>query len=208
MCLILHKPAGTPVPFELIDAASAFNRDGWGLMGFAADGEVLVERHAVVDPRAVAARIGQLQDAELLVHLRLRTRGSDAVENGHPIKVSERFHLMHNGNINRFKARVPGRSDSWHFAIDLLRPLAVNWPDALAHPSFITLVEAGLTPDNKVVLMDAQARRLVFFNHQHGVEFEGLWLSSTRWIDRRRLPLAHAPQPQQKTYTAGDLDFV
>jgi hypothetical protein len=208
MCLILHKPAGVTVPRELIDAASAFNRDGWGLMGFLPDGRVLAEHHPVVDPDAVSRRVEELHDAELCVHLRLRTRGSDAVENGHPIKVSERFWLMHNGNINRFKARVPGRSDSWHFAIDLLRPLALNWPDALAHPSFIALVEAGLTPENKVVLMDAQARRLVFFNHQFGVEFEGLWLSSTRWIDRRRLALAHAPQPQQKTYFAGDLDFV
>jgi hypothetical protein len=207
MCLILHKPAGTPVPYELIEAASAFNRDGWGLMGFAADGTVLSERHALVEAGAVARRVEQLREAELCVHLRLRTRGSDAAENGHPIKVSERFQLMHNGTI-KLRARVPGRSDSWHFAVDLLRPLAAQCPDALFHPSFVTLVEAGLTADNKVVLMDAQARRLVFFNHQHGVEFEGLWLSSTRWIDRRRLALAHAPQPQQKTYIAGNLDFV
>jgi len=73
---------------------------------------------------------------------------------------------------------------------------------------FVALVEAGLTPENKVVLLDTQKRQLVFFNHHHGVEFEGLWLSSTRWIDRRRLALTHAPQPQQKTYTAGELDFL
>jgi hypothetical protein len=58
------------------------------------------------------------------------------------------------------------------------------------------------------VLLDTQTRQLVFFNHHHGVEFEGLWLSSTRWIDRRRLALAHAPQPQQKTYTAAELEFL
>ncbi len=44
MCLILHKPAGASVPRELIDAAAAFNRDGWGLMGYAADGGLLLER--------------------------------------------------------------------------------------------------------------------------------------------------------------------
>ena len=207
MCLILHKPASARVPRELIDAAVAFNRDGWGLMGFRADGTELIERHLQVDADRIDQRLRGLRDAELCLHLRLRTRGSDAADNGHPIKVSDRFHLMHNGTL-RLKARVPGRSDSWHFAVDLLRPLAVNWPESLSHPSFVALVEAGLTPENKVVLLDTQARQLVFFNHHHGVEFEGLWLSSTRWIDRRRLALTHAPQPQQKTYTAGELDFL
>ncbi|HWY25676.1 MAG TPA: hypothetical protein VNX47_12195 [Nevskia sp.] len=207
MCLILHKPAGERVPRELIDAAVAFNRDGWGLMGLLPDGGILVERHAVVDAGHIEQRLRELRSTELCLHLRLRTRGSDAPENGHPIKVSDRFHLMHNGTL-RTRTRVPGRSDSWHFAVDLLRPLAANWPDALRHDSFVALVEAGLTPENKLVLLDAQARQLVFFNRHHGAEFEGLWLSSTRWIDRRRLALSNAPQPQQKTYTAGDLDFV
>ncbi|MDE0853839.1 MAG: class II glutamine amidotransferase [Nevskia sp.] len=207
MCLILHKPAGERVAAELIDAAAAFNRDGWGIMGWHPDGSELIERHQQVDADRIKRRLHELRDAELCLHLRLRTRGSDAFENGHPIKVSERFHLMHNGTL-RLKARIPGRSDSWHFAVDLLRPLALNWPESLAHPSFVALVEAGLTPENKVVLLDTQARRLVFFNHRHGVEFEGLWLSSTRWIDRRQLALTHAPQPQQKTYAAAELDFL
>lgn len=207
MCLILHKPAGVRVPRELIDAAAALNRDGWGLMGFRDDGKLLVERHAQVEPQHIDQRLRELDDTELCLHLRLRTRGSDAPDNTHPIKVSDRFYLMHNGTL-RLKSRVPGRSDSWHFAVDLLRPLAVNWPDMLSHPSFLTLVEAGLTSDNKIAVMDAQARRWIFFNHRHGVEFEGLWLSSTKWIDQRRLPLSPAPQAQQKTYTAGDLHFL
>ncbi|MDR3418164.1 MAG: hypothetical protein P4L83_18480 [Nevskia sp.] len=207
MCLILHKPAGRNVPRELVEAAAAFNKDGWGLMGFDAGGEPLLERYAQVDAAAIDRRLQSLQDAELCLHLRLRTRGSDLADNAHPIKVSERFQLMHNGTL-RLRARVPGHSDSWHFAIDLLRPLAVNWPEMLSHPSFLALVEAGLTHENKVVLLDTQQRRLIFYNRHHGAEFEGLWLSSTRWIDRRRLALSHAPQPQQKTYRAGDLDFL
>ena len=56
MCLILHKPAGARVPRELIDAAVAFNRDGWGLMGVHPDGTELIERHQQVD----ADRIGTM----------------------------------------------------------------------------------------------------------------------------------------------------
>jgi hypothetical protein len=207
VCLILHKPAGVAVPRELIEAAAAFNRDGWGLMGHAADGTLLLERHAEVDPLLISQRLRSLHGAELCLHLRLRTRGADTADNLHPLKVSDRFQLMHNGTL-KLATRVPGRSDSWHFAVDVLRPLAVNWPDLLGHPSFLALVEAGLTPENKVVLLDTQARSFVFYNRQHGAEFEGLWLSSTRWIDRRLLPLAHAPQPQQKTYAAGELNFL
>jgi hypothetical protein len=207
MCLILHKPSGIGVPDELIEAAVAFNRDGWGLMGLLPDGAILSEHHPEVSAPQILRRLGELQEAELCLHLRLRTRGSDAPENGHPIKVNERFQLMHNGTL-RLAARVPGRSDSWHFAVDLLQPLAQKWPDALSHPSFVALVEAGLTSENKVVLLDTGARSMVFFNRHHGVEFEGLWLSSTRWIDRRRLALTNAPQPQQKTYGAGDLEFL
>jgi hypothetical protein len=207
MCLILHKPAGASVPRELIDAAAAFNRDGWGLMGYAADGGLLLERHSEVDAVHIARRLRSLREAELCLHLRLRTRGGEAPENLHPLKVSDRFQLMHNGTL-KFAARVPGRSDSWHFAVDVLRPLAVNWPDLLGHPSFLALVEAGLTPENKVVVLDTEARQLIFYNRQHGAEFEGLWLSSTRWIDRRVLPLSNAPQPQQKTYAASELDFL
>jgi len=207
VCLILHKPAGAKVPTELIEAAAAFNRDGWGLMGFTPGGELLLERHAGVDAARIERRLRGLREAELCLHLRLRTRGANSAENLHPLKVSDRFHLMHNGTL-KLAARVPGRSDSWHFAVDVLRPLAVNWPELLGHPSFLALVEAGLTPENKVVVLDAQARRFIVYNRHHGADFEGLWLSSTRWIDRRVLPLSHAPQPQQQTYAAAELDFL
>jgi len=159
-------------------------------MGFGTNGEIIIERHA-----------------ELCLHLRLRTRGDASTENIHPLKVTDRFHLMHNGTL-RLPARVASRSDSWHLAMDLLRPLAAHWPNLPIHSSFQALVEAGLTPENKLVLLDAQAQRLIFFNRHHGAEFEGLWLSSTRWIDRRRLPLTDAPQPQQKTYSANELEFI
>jgi hypothetical protein len=207
MCLIVHKPAGLAIPTELIEAAAAFNRDGWGLMGIGVDGKPLVERHGEVDTAQIERRLRALKQVELCLHLRLRTRGSAAADNAHPLKVSDRFQLMHNGTL-KLPARVAGRSDSWHLAVDVLRPLAVNWPDMLGHPSFLALVEAGLTQENKLVLMDNENGRMIFFNRQHGGEFEGLWLSSTRWIDRRRFALAQAPQPQQKTYSPDELHFL
>ena len=44
MCLIIHKPAGTPIPATLVEAAVRFNSDGWGAMGFTASGRTIITR--------------------------------------------------------------------------------------------------------------------------------------------------------------------
>lgn len=49
MCLIIHKPAGVEIAEELLAAGAAHNPDGWGLMGFDANGRPLIQRRASVD---------------------------------------------------------------------------------------------------------------------------------------------------------------
>ena len=41
-----------------------------------------------------------------------------------------------------------------------------------------------------------------------GAEFDGLWCSSTRWIDQRLLTLRSAPQPQQRSLATERLHFI
>ncbi len=53
-----------------------------------------------------------------------------------------------------------------------------------------TLLEVGLSAENKLAWLDYLHHRIVIVNRQHGVEFEGLWLSDARCIDRALLPLA------------------
>jgi len=206
MCVIVHKPADARIAEDLLDAALALNADGWGLMGFAADGRLIVERHAESDPAAIRAAVAAHPDAELVLHLRQRTRGSADRVNAHPFKVAEGLYLMHNGTLP-LASRVAGRSDTWHLVNDILRPLHGRYAGLLADTSFLALLELGLRPENKVVLLDERERRIAILNHAHGAEFDGLWLSNTRWIDRRRLPLADPPQPQQRSYAADRLHF-
>jgi hypothetical protein len=206
MCLIVHKPAGQSIPADLIEAAAHFNRDGWGLMGFTPDGGLLLERHTRVEVRALMRRLEALAGAELCLHLRLRTRGAHSLDNVQPLKVTDRYWLMHNGTL-RLPVH-PTRSDSRTLAESALRPLFAAWPELPIQAAFVALVEAGLGPENKLVLFDTEWRRFHFFNYRHGAEFEGLWLSSTRWVDRRRLPLAHAPQAQASSYAVKELEFV
>lgn len=207
MCLIVHKPAESRIPQDLLEAALALNSDGWGLMGFSAEGRLLLERHAGTDAAKIRATVAAHPRADLVLHLRQRTRGCADGGNAHPFKVAEGLYLMHNGTLP-MASRVAGRSDTWHLVNDLLRPLHGRHPGLLADRAFLSLLELSLRPDNKLVLLDEQRRRIAIINHAQGADFEGLWLSNTRWIDRRRLPLADPPQPQQRSYRADQLLFV
>ena len=207
MCLIIHKPRGVEIPADLLEAAVSLNRDGWGLMGFAASGELLVERHAAVVLSEILAAERRHRDAEYVLHLRKRTRGAANADNAHPFKVLDGVYLMHNGTL-KLESRVAGMSDSWHFVTDILRPLARRREGVLLDNAFHRLLEIALRPENKLALLDYPARRIVLINQQHGAQLDGLWLSSTRWIDRRLLPLATTPQPQERSYAPADVRFL
>lgn len=207
MCLIVHKPAGSSIPHELIEAAFELNRDGWGAMGFAGDGSLMLERHATVEPKAVLDFERRHRDDEYVLHLRRRTRGGGGLENAHPFRVGPGIYLMHNGTLP-LEPKQPGRSDTWHLVTEILGPLSQRHPGLLSDSAFLQLLELGLKSENKLALLNEGSREIALVNWQHGAELEGLWLSSTRWIDRKRFPLAHAPQPQERVYRPAELRFL
>lgn len=207
MCLIIHKPRGIEIPADLLEAAVSLNRDGWGLMGFSKDGDLLVERHAKVDLQQILATERKLRDSEYVLHLRKRTRGAADVDNAHPFKIIDGVYMMHNGTI-KLDTRVAGMSDSWHFVSEILRPLAQRRQGVLLDNAFHRLLEIALKPENKLALLDYPERRIILINQAHGAELDGLWLSSTRWIDQRLLPLATTPQPQERSYEPSEVRFL
>ena len=157
MCVIVHKPRDARIPADLLEASLRLNADGWGLMGFDADGELVIERHAETDADAIRAALDAHPEGDLVLHLRQRTRGSNEIVNAHPFKIADGLYLMHNGTLP-LGGRVPGRSDTWHLVNDLLRPLHGRYPGLLADEAFLQLLELGLKPENKVVLLDAKNR--------------------------------------------------
>lgn len=207
MCLIIHKPAGARIAKDLLRAAAVHNADGWGLMGFEPNGRSFVHKDPVVSLEVLLDLERKYRDAEYALHLRLRTRGSNGEENLHPFRVLDGVFLMHNGTLD-LPARVPGRSDTWHFVYDVLRPLATRHPGLLSDHGFARVLEFGLRAENKLVLMDRRLRRLLVINRAHGAELDGLWLSSTRWIDRRLLPLDAPPQPQARSHAPTEVGFA
>lgn len=207
MCLIIHKPAGVAIPADLLAAALELNRDGWGAMGFDDLGQLLLEKQAEPDLEAIVAFERRHREHEFVLHLRRRTRGGGGIENVHPFRVVPGMHLMHNGTLP-LEVKQAGRSDTWHLVAEILRPLAQRHRKLLSDPAFLQFLELGLKPENKLAILHEATREIVLVNWQHGAEFDGLWLSSTRWIDRGRFPLAHAPQAQERVYSSRDLSFL
>lgn len=207
MCLIIHKPAGITIDTELLAAAAAHNADGWGLMGLDESGHVILERRARVLLDDLVEIERRYRDAEFVLHLRRQTRGGSGIDNVHPFRVIDGIWLMHNGTL-KIETRVPGRSDTWHFVTDVLRPLAQRYPGLISDRGFLQILEHGLRAENKLALLDQRLQRIVIVNREQGVEVDGLWLSNTRWIDRRLYPLAQPPQPQEQRYQPERLHFA
>lgn len=208
MCLLIHKPAGLPIAADLLEAALSLNGDGCGLMGVRADGRLLLIRRPQIGLDELLALEAGLREAEYVLHLRKRTRGDTGAHNVQPFLVAGRTWLMHNGTLHGLPSEVPGRSDSWHFVQHLLRPLAQRRPGVLLDNAFLRLLELAVRPENKLALFDFSAQRFVLINQQYGAELDGLWLSSTRWIDHRLLPLADAPQPQERSFLPQEVHFL
>lgn len=207
MCVIIHKPAGVAISEQLLLAAASLNRDGWGLMGFTPTGRLLLERYEYVDTARLLETAQQHRDAEYVLHLRQLTRGSTDLQNIHPLWVEGGSFIVHSGTLP-LETPVTGRSDSWHLASQVLRPLLERAPALLGEPAFLQLVELALGPDNRAVLLHQPSRSIHIFNRRYGVEIDGLWCSSTRWIDQRLYHLPRAPQPQQRSPHLEHLSFI
>lgn len=207
MCLIIHKPVGVPIAGDLIEAATALNPDGWGAMGLKRDGEPIIHRELTVDAHEVNRFAHAHLDSELVLHLRRRTRGTVSTHNTHPFEIFDGLYLMHNGTLN-LKGHTPGWSDTRHLVNDLLRPLGRRYEGLLGDAGFLQVLGLCLRPENKLALLDVARRRIAIINREDGAEFEGLWLSNTRWIDRRQLPLGHTPQAQERAYRLQDLGLL
>lgn len=207
MCVIIHKPAGVRVPATLLLAATSLNRDGWGLMGLDACGELILHRSSRVDADELIAAAETYEQAEVVFHLRLLTSGSTHWENIHPLWVGGGSFLMHNGTLSSLQTPVQGRSDSWHFARQVLRPLLQQNPGLIATPAFKALVELALGTTNRAVLLDQPSRSIHIFNRHLGIERHGLWISNPRWIDERVLSFG-ARHRQETSLRTERLRFI
>jgi predicted glutamine amidotransferase len=207
MCLIIHKPEGVSIPHTLVHAAVRFNSDGWGAMGFSASGRTILTRWKTTRACDIQEFADMRTDDELVLHLRYRTRGAADARNLQPFEIVPGLFLMHNGEVD-VPRRLADRSDTWHLVTDLLRPLLERHQGLALDRGFLRILETSLGPANRVALLSRHARRIEILNAAQGIHYQGLWLSSTRWIDQDILEIPGAPQPQRRSYNAKGLHFA
>ena len=188
MCLIIHQPAGATTPAALLRSAAEYDPDGFGFMGFDRRGRAQVERSSGPDV-ALAERLAREHAGRnCAFHFRRRTRGSSLAENLHPFKLAPGLYLMHNGTAN-VEIREAGRSDTWHLVHDYLGPFLAHRRRLIYDRDFRHILDAWLGPQNRIVFLDEAEGRIELLHRADGLEWNGLWLSNARWVDRRLLSL-------------------
>lgn len=206
MCVILHKPAGAVIPEALLLASISLNRDGWGMMGFDPAGRLILERDVGIDRARIFNAVQLYRHSELVLHLRQITGGGSQHDNAHPLDIGNGVYLMHQGTLP-LETRLPGRSDTWHFGELVLGPLLERDPGLVSDPALHRLLELALREQNRMVLLSTASRKIQVLNRRLGVEVEGLWISSPRWVDQRLYPIADATLPQERSVSAESVHF-
>jgi hypothetical protein len=186
VCLIVHQPRSQTAPLDLLRSAAEYNPDGFGFMGFRRDFSVHVERHEEVSLDLLQSLSERFAGLDCAWHFRRRTHGSAQTVNLHPFEVIPGLYLMHNGSAN-VPIRLPGRSDTWHLVHDYLTPLLSHRRRLLYDATFRQILEQWLGPKNRLVVLDEQEGRINVLIPSEGVEWQGLWLSNSRWLDREEL---------------------
>jgi hypothetical protein len=189
MCLIIHKPKEAKVHLDLLHSASQYNPHGYGIMAFTGPKKISVHRHHYTNFEELRRAYLQLAKYECVIHLRLCTRGNITQTNTHPFRVTKSIYMAHNGTLN-IHCRLPGRSDSWHIVNDYLTPLLEETPKILYNDMFQHYIAAKIGPNNRLVFMDAEQKKTIIINQRLGVEYNGLWLSNTKWFDAANFGLA------------------
>jgi hypothetical protein len=204
VCLIIHQPRGATTPPELLRSAAEYNPDGFGFMGFDPRGRVHVER-ATEAAAEIASRLAdKFAGMECAYHFRRRTRGSAQVENLHPFKLAPGLFLMHNGTAN-VPLRVAGHSDTWHLVNDYLAPLLSHRRRLIYDRAFRRILDQWLGPQNRLVVLDEAEGRIELLHRAEGIDWEGLWLSNARWLDRQALRVETSEGPV--AYLATEVGF-
>lgn len=188
MCLIIHKPKDAKLDLELLYSASQYNPHGYGLMAFTGPQKISVIRDQYTHFEALRRAYVHFAKHECVIHLRLRTRGHINHANTHPFRVTNSIYMAHNGTLD-INCRIPGRSDSWHMANDLLQPLLRRNPNIIHAKSFQSYFAKNIGPNNRMVFMDADRQKTVVINKSLGAEYQGAWLSNTKWFDSAKFGL-------------------
>lgn len=172
MCLIIDKPAGKKLERDVLEMSLFRNPDGWGLM-YADAGSIIVHK-GLLPTEFLKVAYSIPKAAHVVYHHRLATHGSKTMDNCHPFPVTDDIYMMHNGILGITTTLEHDKTDSYHFARYVLRPMLMNDPSLFGTTRFANLI-GSLIDKDKIVLLraDGACQRI-----GEGVERKGLWYSN------------------------------
>lgn len=165
----------------------ARNRDGFGFM-YMHEGKLITEHSLgkVQDFIDTWRRI-ESYNTEFACHLRMRTHGNVDMENVHPYKVlgpetGKELWMMHNGVLSCGNTADTTKSDTWHFANHILKPMVDptegRSPDVVFTPQFQYLLSEAVGSSNRLALMDDRGR-LAITRKSGWIEWGNMLFSNT-----------------------------
>jgi hypothetical protein len=167
---------------SLLDNIFSTNEDGVGVM-YANQGVVNASKllpKTTIELRAwVAALEPQYPEQQIAMHFRMRTHGDINFEQCHPYPIPDTgAWLMHNGILSSGNAEDKTKSDTWHYAKDVLAPIAAQSADLLHNLAIQKLLSRDIGSTNKFAILTPDGQ-LSVTNRSSGVEHDGLWFSNT-----------------------------
>jgi hypothetical protein len=170
MCLIILSTKGEQINDDKILNAFLNNPDSWGL-AWAKEGKLHMAKGFGYDSLIKAYR--EAAGLPHMLHFRWATSGKINTANAHPFDLGG-VAFMHNGMLN---VAIENRnmSDTWHYA-QLLKPILVQYPEALGNPNFLKEVGESIGIGNKFTFLEADGTFAIVN------EKAGKWLTPGIWV--------------------------
>lgn len=194
MCLIINVPRGKDFPRDALEAAYYTNSDGAGFMWVEND-RVKTLKNPSADFEWIEQQFDRLQGEGRLfaVHLRFATHGKKDRENTHPFQILRKeadgrdLWMMHNGVLSDFPIFSKGRSDTWHFVENWLKPALKSNPKLIYRESFQKTMGKVIGVSSKLLFLDSGGQVVIINKEQGSNHTSGCWISNTYSINGAKL---------------------
>lgn len=173
MCLLIKQPKGSEIDWQLMKHAYQSNRNGMGVAFPVGKGKVHTHRILPTswDDCAKVLKLyeGRLQKSEMAIHFRLTTQGKTTKDLAHPFRVLDWREdgrdvvLFHNGTMHELPEVDADKSDTWHLAEVVLKPILKTRPELVEDVGFHSMVENVMNGDRGLVV-DGKSGELVVLN--------------------------------------------
>lgn len=189
MCLIVINPEGKDIPHDLIEAAHINNSDGFGLMRLGRKNRIVTAKVMPNSAQDCIDLYEKHKGVPIALHFRLATVGSKNKEMCHPFQVlnykehGRDVYFMHNGPRLDVPILDNTKSDTWHMADLVLKPILAANPDIIKEPEFLKILE-NLGDTERMALLDGSEQDFFYANFAKSDVVNGLILSNTYSLRR------------------------